>query len=89
MTNLERLEADIRVKLPHLEYGAMLNNVLEWLGKTNSNWAFTSTGVLRERIEASRFMTVYHEEEQLVWDLKSVYLKDQTQELIDYLVGLI
>lgn len=78
MTNLEKLEADIRQKLSHIEYGAMLNNVLEWLHITEKR----SIGV---------FAADYLDPDNIdpIWDLKSVYLKDQSQELIDYLAGLI
>jgi hypothetical protein len=135
MTNLERLEADIRARLPRLMeltegcrlifqdkpktimlvdeepekyvlvysenktggwYSAefikskatvigkdpMLNDVLDWLD-IKGIYAFTSDGEMIESYEGWDTPT------KSKWNLSKPLLKDQSQELIDYLVTLI
>lgn len=139
MTNLERLEKDIREKLPRLMeltegcifksikytykiiyydkisklfkvlyindgdctwkyqeeiynqtiigHDILLNDILEWLGTINQDYTFENNGFLLYyyedgycRIEGST---------KPKWDLSKPLLKDQPQELIDYLASLI
>lgn len=99
MNNLEKLEKEISEKLPRLKEHTrtsgcmaflphiMLNDVLEWLGiigEFENQYAIESDGELK------LWDTWDHEWNlKAKWDLSKPLLKDQSQELIDYLKGLI
>jgi len=103
MTNLERVTADIREKLPRMSKievphilgvywespKPMLNDVLEWLHNKYETYR-------RHTIDTYGHLNInyrYSYGDEVVqmssWDLSKPYLKDQSNELIDYLAGLI
>lgn len=94
MTNLEKLEADIRGKLPRLQEKKIfdlasqtpkLNDILEWLGlKMRTTYAVTCNGEIIKIFSREEVDSI-----NKYWKLEKPYLKDQSQELIDYLAGLI
>lgn len=94
MTNLEKLEADIRGKLPRLEYyinngfgdfkfenHIKLNDVLEWLG---IEYMINGKGTIcKWSDEEYRYIP------QDNWNISEPLLKNQDQSVINYLAGLI
>lgn len=87
MTNLDKLEKDIREKVTRLNgsnHPIMLNDVLEWLDKLPiAFFKITSKGSIIKYNDYDGNDTIGR------WDLQSIYLYDQPQKLIDYLAGLI
>lgn len=68
----------------------MLNDVLEWLQIIDWTLAICSNGVLIEEQVQNEYYTVHTELNlEPKWDLSKPLLKDQSQNLIDYLVTLI
>lgn len=105
MTNLERLEKDIREKLPRLNIKEpriigsntfwldpqiLLSDVMEWIcivkaieGRFDTEPLYIDSGGNLFKIRDNDF---WYEE---YWDLSKPYLKEQSEDLIDYLATLI
>jgi hypothetical protein len=105
MTNLERLEADIRAKLPRLTIKEervigsdtfwanpeiLLSDVLEWLGMYDSDpELFCITSAGSIKVWKYDRFEYASIRKNKTWDLSKPHLCDQSQELIDYLTTLI
>lgn len=96
MTNLERLEKDIRSMVPRLkaishplDYPILLSDVLERLSTISEyqdQYCIDSKGYFLDYVEQEGNYVLCS---NCKWDLSKPYLKDQSQELIDYLATLI
>jgi hypothetical protein len=66
----------------------MLNDVLEWLSNHVNEYYSYSIGSHGYLMECALF-SEWDYKDDLKWDLSKPYLRDQSQELIDYLAELI
>ena len=74
MTNYEKLKQKIQEDVPStVGKEPMLNDVLKWM-------IITTEPCLQFEQDVINFISI--------WDLSKPYLKDQSQELIDLLVGI-
>lgn len=100
MTHAEKLTAvenAIREALPRLKmFGKelMLNNVLEWLNSFNTGLNNTfdvelNTAYISDGYKKTLLIEKNYNQGDTDWDLSKPYLKDQNEDVINFLYNLI